>query len=237
MNSERDDRKPLTLMAAFRAWSDPDTLARVDELARYAFVPMIAPADHRKPDPAAELYDEWRSGLARLRQEFEARLASGELVATGFVKPIDIESRRRTIPVALYEIADLDYEAAEARCGDLVFISVEVFRPAASTSDLTADQAGDELGQEPGRRVFKHNPSYARVTIDRHVFFLTGGQCTIVRRLHEASFTDDPWIANKALLNGAGYSSDTLSGVFRRHQNPPWLELIEQRRGYSRLKL
>jgi hypothetical protein len=67
-------------------------------------------------------------------------------------------------------------------------------------------------------------------------FDLSGGLTNLVRLLHEASLTSDPWRNGKKLLEDAGYESLFIGDVFKRHSD--WRELIESnRRGLYRLNL
>ncbi len=86
-------------------------------------------------------------------------------------------------------------------------------------------------------RTFSCNENYTRVSIEGCSFVLSGGLCTVVRLLHEASMTDDPWRSNKHILGEAGYGSVSLASVFRRHDSPSWKELIELDKGFCRLRL
>jgi hypothetical protein len=69
-------------------------------------------------------------------------------------------------------------------------------------------------------------------------FELSGGLNGIMRRLHEASRTEEPWLAGKRLLADCGYQSNWLGDVFKRHRNPSWRELIQGNgKGSFRLNL
>ena len=90
---EAASRGPLPLKAAFRAWSDPEALAHLDEFQRYSgplyFFVVGA------PDPHLDGRIEWNRRFQPMRRRFEAKLACGELVATGFATPITPDTRRR----------------------------------------------------------------------------------------------------------------------------------------------
>lgn len=49
-------------------------------------------------------------------------------------------------------------------------------------------------------------------------------QSSILRQLHEAAMTGEPWCSGKRLLAHAGSQSFTLSNIFKR--NPVWREII-----------
>ena len=142
------------------------------------------------------------------------------------------------IAPALFELLELDYAASEARRDDLHYIRIEVSLP---TVKSESGDAADSFIAEPvvskGSETFVCNGRYTKVTIREHHFFLSGGQCTIVKLLHEASRTANPWLETKPLLEKANYHSNSLGSVFKRHKNPSWKELIEQKRGFSRLNL
>lgn len=241
-SSDAPDPGPLPLEAAFRTWSDQDALRRLDVLRRYSFPPMFWVAGYDGPDPWADGHEEWCRRLEPLRQQFEAKLRTGGLVATGFARPLTPESRRSVIPADLFEVLELHYEAAEASFHDLHFLRIEVALPLKREGVSGERSAGDDnpavQGEPQGAgEEFTCNANYTRISIRNNRYFLSGGLCTVVRLLHHASRSADPWLETKWLLEQAKYGSVSLSAVFRRHADPSWKELIEQRRGYSRLNL
>ena len=226
----------MPLEAAFRNWSDASAIRHLDEKKAYSTMPLIFIVGG--PDPYFDGHCEWCDRLEPLRRRFEARLRSGELVATGFAQPLNPASRRQVIAPALFELLELDYAASEARRDDLHYIQIEVCLPTAKSEP---GDAADSFIAEPvvskGSETFVCNGRYTKVRIREHHFFLSGGQCTIVKLLHEASRTADPWLETKTLLEKANYHSNSLGSVFKRHRSPSWKELIEQKREFSRLNL
>ena len=86
-------------------------------------------------------------------------------------------------------------------------------------------------------------PSYAGISADPsfRIVYLNGKECrfgekqsSVLRLLHKASLSDEPWKHGKLLLQQAGSQSFTLSNIFKR--KPVWRELvISDGRGNYRL--
>jgi hypothetical protein len=219
---ETDFSSPRTLEAALRDFSDPDGIRYMDEFKQFARRP---PVMFTGGDPDFDGHLEWRKRRSPLEQEFLAMLRRGELVATGLAHPVTLSTKREIIPSHLWDVLTPDFETSEAKGAGLHIVRVEVSRGAATPD-----------GVSTGLPEFTHNADYSRVTIRHHVFDLSGGLTNVVRLLHEASMTADPWRNGKKLLESAGYDSMFLGDVFKRH--PDWRELIEGNgRGLYRLNL
>jgi hypothetical protein len=68
------------------------------------------------------------------------------------------------------------------------------------------------------------------------VFHLGPIQAKIVKQLHKAALTNEPWRSGTLLLEGAGSTSIKLADVFKSKRH--WRRLIESdRRGKYRLRL
>lgn len=86
---------------------------------------------------------------------------------------------------------------------------------------------------EPG---FLHRNGYAEVVSAGQVFRLGALQAAIVRQLHEASATPDPWRTGKELLAASRSSSQKMVDLFK--SKPNWRSLIvSDGRGRYRLNL
>jgi hypothetical protein len=84
--------------------------------------------------------------------------------------------------------------------------------------------------------VFRHVNDYGEVRVAGRVFNLGHVQSRVVKQLHRAAITGDPWCSGKALLAGAGSSSTRVADLFKSQRD--WRQLIESdRRGNYRLRL
>jgi len=67
-----------------------------------------------------------RNLWARLKNRFRSRLQSGELLATGYVEPVDIGAERISIPPDKWHFLELDFRDSRAEYGRLKLVNVRV---------------------------------------------------------------------------------------------------------------
>jgi hypothetical protein len=83
--------------------------------------------------------------------------------------------------------------------------------------------------------IFRQANDYGEVHVAGRVFNLGPVQSRVVKQLHRAAITGDPWCSGKALLAAAGSSSTRLADLFKSQRD--WRQLIESdRRGNYRLR-
>ena len=95
-------------------------------------------------------------------------------------------------------------------------------RPEAEPSSIQDDGQAHET-------TFTANKDYTVVCIGPAEFHFGDMQAAVVRELHRASLTPEPWCSGKVLLHQAGSDSGNVGDLFRRHRNPSWRDLIEYR--------
>ena len=64
----------------------------------------------------------------RLRTAFHQQLQSGDLVATGYVKPVELDDSRKTIPADKWAFLELDFQRSAASGGGTEIIAIRVSR-------------------------------------------------------------------------------------------------------------
>ncbi len=78
------------------------------------------------------------------------------------------------------------------------------------------------------------SPDYRRVSFGGKDYFFGPIEAKVIRALHAAAMSSDPWCSGKALLAEAGAKSRKMADVFK--SKPDWLDLIESNgRGQYRL--
>lgn len=83
--------------------------------------------------------------------------------------------------------------------------------------------------------IFRQVNDYGEVHVAGRVFNLGQLQSRVVKQLHRAAITGDPWCSGQALLAAAGSSSTRVSDLFKSQRD--WRQLIESdRRGNYRLR-
>lgn len=100
--------------------------------------------------------------------------------------------------------------------------------------------AGDSSGSPPGKSAqdcsFLHRNNYAEIVLNGEIFRLGLLQASIVRALHQAAQTDNPWRHGKELLANSNAQTMRMVDLFKTQQN--WRTLIaSDGRGYYRLNL
>ena len=105
-------------------------------------------------------------------------------------------------------------------------------------SEADAAPPSPEVPQQPVDECFLHSDDFRIVTLHGRRFELTELQAMVVKRLYEASRSNDTCIGSKLLLAGVSEANEPkISNVFR--SLPNWRDLIDpsKRRGFYRLKL
>jgi hypothetical protein len=83
---------------------------------------------------------------------------------------------------------------------------------------------------------FEHNADYSEVSLRGRRFVLGPLQASIVRELHMASISLEPWVKHESLLEDCRSRSKRLVDVFKSQEH--WRDLIHlDRKGYCRLNL
>ncbi len=138
------DMSGVSPLAAIRQFSDPEAWAKFEQLlglevvtaeeraswnaddwARrdYQMALMLQSARLRPAEHVTALHS-W----AQLRNAFKARLQSGELVATGYVKPVELTDRPTAIPTDKWRFLKLDYLNGSASGEGLEIVSILIYR-------------------------------------------------------------------------------------------------------------
>ena len=132
-------------------------------------------------------------------------------------------------------------EKVKIRIGDLLILT-EDMRSFEKAYNLVAGKPCRVISVHKIKRdvpvqtqpMFSQQNGYRFVRLNGYQFTFGEIQATIVRQLHEASLSDNPWIHGKILLSNAGSSGMIMRNAFR-HQTH-WKELIHSNgRGYYRL--
>jgi hypothetical protein len=103
--------------------------------------------------------------------------------------------------------------------------------------ELVAGESNDQqLGKPPEEYLFLQRNNYAEVVLNGEVFRLGLLQASIVRELHQASQSDNPWRHGKELLANSNAQTMRMVDLFKTKRN--WRTLIaSDGRGYYRLNL
>lgn len=120
---------------------------------------------------------------------------------------------------------------------DLIVLREEVERFEEAWLIQTSHQSYDKvLAFHKDCKAFTHSDHYQTVALGSKRFRFGMIQANVIRQLHEASQTKQPWIHGKILLDKAGSRCHQLKNLF--NSKPDWRDCIESDgRGYYRLNI
>jgi hypothetical protein len=216
MSSTSDrPKKGLSLPQAFAKYSEPAKYQVLVEIAGTSDLPSIA---HSGLVAQRERGQEYKRLREELERAFVEMMLKGETVfASGIPKH---GNGRRAIEPALWEIMEVDFDLEDLAANGHIFEKPEFFERSVIPSNVlyppewlaprpsAALQAADE------GPVFRPEQNFEYVHI-KHTFKLGTIRAKVVRLLHEASLTDNPWRPGKMLLRDAGSSQTKLHDVFK----------------------
>jgi len=153
----------LSLLAAIRKFSEPAAWAELEQLlglgvdtaetcagwsaddwVRHDFqVGLKLEVARLRPTDSVTAWHRW----ARLRTAFKAKLQSGELVATGYVKPPKLTDSRTAVPADKWRFLELDFRNGAAAGEGLEIVSVLI------------DRAESQASRSPDKRVAHRPPT------------------------------------------------------------------------------
>ena len=163
------------------------------------------------PVVSSDLWPVFRSGAGRITR-FKPRCADGYIDLSEDIEPLAI-----TLQDLLITRAERDrFE---------------------TTHGLVSGEAKNQQSAEPtAESWFIQRNNYAEVVLNGEIFRLGLLQASIIRELHQASQSDNPWRHGKELL--ANSNAQTLRMVDLFKTKPNWRTLIaSDGRGYYRLNM
>ena len=176
-----------SLLAAIWQFAEPEAWAKFEQLLGLEVVTAEERASWNADDWARRDYQmalmlqnarlrpaEYVTALhswAQLRNAFKARLQSGELVATGYVKPVELTDRPTAIPTDKWRFLKLDYLNGSASGEGLEIVSI-VVSPSdqadqAPSGRQSAEAAAVRDDAFPNRRATTANEAPARPKVKR----------------------------------------------------------------------
>ena len=183
----------------------------------------------------AAMKQAWQQIMGELRSQ----LLAGKL--TAYVRDVFPFGPVRPIPPDAWRSLRITDRSGRAKGPGVELTGIRIAPGPPQQCHLTRDIAAD-LPQSTGNRqphetMFTANKDYTFVCIGTAQFRFVGLQAAVVRQLHEASLTDNPWRHGKVLLHQASAATRSIGDLFRRHRNPSWRLLIDDRRGMYRLRV
>lgn len=210
-------RKWFSLSEAFEHFGDPVLLRRLNELEPHA---------RTVSKRTQHLHNEYRKTFRTIHESMIDRLKSGELIAHGLDKHGWINEGFTEIAPARWSVLHIRYDLGEVYGpGGLVLVDVQISEALDVTQQPQAFGGPDHI--------FEHWSDYRYVKMRGLEFKLGPKQAQVVKLLHAASQTDEPWVHGKVLL-GDSIASKSVYELFKSKKN--WRELIESD-GHGRYRL
>lgn len=207
--------KGLPLFPAIRTFSDPVAWAELENLLSVKVDPAEkgrwTPNDWAKHDFSIKLplglalpgsgsavrlkhLQDWHRWV-KLRTGFHKRLQSGELVATGYVKPVKHDDHRIVIDPDMWGFLEPDFRDSTASGGGMEVIHVAVHPPGSEASAISGELAASETPEEspdPFRTGFAGRPTAKDVILAEHRRRIEAGEASEVLA-REAEYLAD-WL-------------------------------------------
>lgn len=144
----------------------------------------------------------------------------------------------RIIVAAKYEINATVVNVIENNNAPISIDARAVEVDASDIGNRQDDGTPSRESSAPLAETFEHSPGYDRIRLHGKSFRFGAVQARIIRMLHEASQTPDPWIAESILLTNAGSASQHLRELFKNHEDRhPGFLFEKSSLGTVRLKL
>lgn len=243
---------------ALERWSDPEAYAAMREYWEHRLGVSVAAG--KKPTQRVLLHKEYKKRRNPLVRAFHTLLEEGRLLATAVHKYADPTAARILVDPEVFSDAYIRFDMGHirGRTRPYELELVEIFAPPGVPRNVRVIRDWYWEIYEPSRAgepestvvpaaasttpvttpAFDHYAAYRHVTIHGTDFSLTTVQATVVRQLHEAHLSGNPWQYGATLLHAAGSRSLSLFQIFRRQTSPHWSVLIESDgRGYYRLNV
>jgi hypothetical protein len=226
-------RTGLSPDAALKHWSNERAYAELVALSGQPEPPAVEDA-HRFIRNAT-LEAEYSRKREAVEAAFKQKLYDAEILASGIST---VEESRKIIHPSLWELLSIDYSMfGDANGENRKYEKLEFFERSAIPLNVRAipEWLAEELAA-CGMAPFRNDPTYKHVWLNGIQFTLGPLQAKIVKLLHQAALTDDPWRTGKEILSQAGSTQSKLVDVFKSRKD--WQLLIESDgRGMYRLRI
>lgn len=233
----------MELIEAIRALGSMGELAELDRFhdARRSPVASVIGA----PTAYEFHHDAWIARLKPLRQRLMQRLDSGEWFITALETPLTLASKPIRIERSLLPELAFEYADSEAWLGPKQVIQIRAFQKELAEpvprliwkhgcpgGESNPPETLVESSVQP-TNIFRCAPDYLAVWLGHEEFRLGPKQALVVRILHEASATSNPWLSWES-FSKRGIKS-RIPDLFK--SQPNWNDLIQWESGRFRLNL
>jgi hypothetical protein len=166
-----------------------------------------------------------------IAEAFVDKLREGTLFCSAIEDGAD---DRACIKPGLWDVLEIAFDVGIVAGRNREFQEPEFFD--ASSVPLNVEPLADWLKEILTVNSFEHDKDYRHVTFKGIRFEFGELQAGIVRLLHAASQTDNPWRKGAEVIEEAGSHQAKMVDVFRSQSN--WRSLIESTpRGFYRLRV
>ncbi|SDB59045.1 hypothetical protein [Bauldia litoralis] len=171
-----------------------------------------------------------RAALEKRAVVLFGKLKRGDVISSGIAQGA---SSRTIVDPSLFELlmyrVDLDAVVGHRR----IFEKPEFFLPAEIPLNVRSVPKWLLAYDRPVIAAFAHDARYRKVSVREERYALGEKQSRIIKVLHEASQTNDPWRDGRSLLDAAGSESTNLMDLFKNKRDL----IVSDGTGLYRLKL
>lgn len=228
-DSKHRSLKGLSAENALKKWSNRAAYA--------AMLELVDSKDRMGSDPdSIGRHFEYSRRRDALEKAFEEKLKQADVFCSGI---LERTASRTIISPSAWDVLGVNYDFDYVSGNGLLFKAVEFFEADHLPRNIT--EVPDWFWAYQKKRRWTEefvtlDASYRRVVMRGEEFSLSDLQAAVVRTLHEASRTPDPWCVSKQIVKDAGSEQNKIVDLFR--DKPRWHSLIEVRRdGRCRLNL
>ncbi|MEP0313196.1 hypothetical protein [Hyphomonas sp.] len=173
--------------------------------------PELSTASEPDQAPLSE-----RAALERRGSVLVGKLNRGDVITSGIAQGA---SSRTIVDPSLWELlmyrVDLDAVVGHGR----IFEKPEFFLPTEIPLNVRSVPKWLLAYDRPAVAAFEHDAGYRKVSRRGERYALGEKQSLIIKRLHEASQTNDPWRDGRSLLDTAGSESTNLMDLFKNKRD------------------
>jgi hypothetical protein len=217
---------------ALECWSDPALYQELVALVGSSDLPCTELCGNEIQDrERAQQYQKQREVL---EVAFRSKLQDGELLASAIAEYAD---SREIIHPSLWDLLQVDYQFEECVGDGRALKMPEFFERTAIPLNVKQipDWLDDELAAQ-GLNVFRHDRDYRHVVLRGMEFSLSPIHAKVVKSLHQAWLSGEPWQRGDTILEAAGSAQIKMVDAFKSRAD--WKILIESDgKGMYRLRI
>jgi hypothetical protein len=225
-------KRGLQAAEALARWSNPALYAELVRLAGTTDLPTLGICDRHIGD--RNRLEEYRKKREAAESAFKDCLRKGELLSSGIA---EFGGVRQVLHPNFYDVGMVDHDFDEAAANGLVYQQTEFFELRAIPSNIESIPHWlEELRGETRPGVFNHSSDYRHISFNGKEYSFSPLHGRILKVLHKAYRSGDPWMYGKKVLEQAGSPQEKMGDALKSRKD--WRDLVESDgKGMYRLRM